>query len=81
MKLGEVVVHMGTTTSPNFIKIGLKTKKFFNSPLLSRLHFFSVFFGDIETTSQGFLKSMSSSSRYSRVQQKPPREVRNMSRI
>ena len=22
MKLGEVVVHMGTITSPNFIKIG-----------------------------------------------------------
>ena len=28
MKLGEVVVHMGTTTSPSFIKIGWKTKKF-----------------------------------------------------
>ena len=28
MKLGEVVVSMGTTTSPSFIKIGLKTKKF-----------------------------------------------------
>ena len=27
MKLGEVVVHMGTTTSPSFIKIGLKIKK------------------------------------------------------
>ena len=35
MKLGEIVVHMGTTTSPSFIKIGMKTKKFFNSPLLS----------------------------------------------
>ena len=30
MKLGEVIVHMGmgTTTSPSFIKIGWKTKKF-----------------------------------------------------
>ena len=28
MKLGEVVVSMGTTTSPSFIKIRLKTKKF-----------------------------------------------------
>ena len=28
MKLGEVVVHMGTTTSPSFIKIRLKMKKF-----------------------------------------------------
>ena len=27
MKLGKVVVHMGTTTSPSFIKIGWKTKK------------------------------------------------------
>ena len=29
MKLGEVVVPMDTTTSPSFIKIGLKTKEFF----------------------------------------------------
>ena len=28
MKLGDVVVHMHTTTSPSFIKIGLKTKSF-----------------------------------------------------
>ena len=28
MKLGEVVVPLDTTTSPSFIKIGLKTKKF-----------------------------------------------------
>ncbi len=28
MQLGEVVVSMGTTTSPSFIKIGLETKKF-----------------------------------------------------
>ena len=29
MKLGEVVVHMGTTTSPSFIKIGIETKNVF----------------------------------------------------
>ena len=29
MKLGEVVVHMGTTTSPSLIKIELKTKKIY----------------------------------------------------
>ena len=33
MKLGEVVVSMGTTTSPSFIKIGLKTKKFWYEPI------------------------------------------------
>ena len=33
MKLGEVVVSMGTTTSPSFIKIGLKTKKFSHEPI------------------------------------------------
>ena len=33
MKLGEVVVSMGTTTSPSFIKIGLKTKKFSYEPI------------------------------------------------
>ena len=33
MKLGEVVVSMGTTTSPSFIKIGLKTKKFWYEPV------------------------------------------------
>ena len=27
MKLGEVVAHMGTTTSPSFIKVGSKIKK------------------------------------------------------
>ena len=27
MKFGEVIVHMGTTTKPRFIKIGWKTKK------------------------------------------------------
>ena len=32
MKLGEVVVPMDTTTSPSFIKIGLKTKKFWYEP-------------------------------------------------
>ena len=29
MKLGEVVVSMRTTTSPSFIKIGMKMKKFY----------------------------------------------------
>ena len=29
MKLGEVVVHMDTTTPPSFIKIGQKTKKLY----------------------------------------------------
>ena len=29
IKLGQVVVHMGTTTSPIFIKIGIKPKKFY----------------------------------------------------
>ena len=33
MKLGEVVVPMDTTTSPSFIKIGLKTKKFSHEPI------------------------------------------------
>ena len=33
MKLGEVVVPMDTTTSPSFIKIGLKTKKFWYEPI------------------------------------------------
>ena len=33
MKLGEVVVSMGTTTSPSFIKIRLKTKKFWYEPV------------------------------------------------
>ncbi len=33
MKLGEVVVSMGTTTSPSFIKIGLKTKKNSHEPI------------------------------------------------
>ena len=33
MKLGEVVVSMGTTTSPSFIKIRLKTKKFSHEPI------------------------------------------------
>ena len=33
MKLGEVVVSMGTTTSPSFIKIGLKTKKIWLEPI------------------------------------------------
>ena len=33
MKLGEVVVSMGTTTSPSFIKIGLETKKFSYEPV------------------------------------------------
>ena len=28
-EISEVVVHMGTTTSPSFIKIGIKTKKSF----------------------------------------------------
>ena len=31
MNLGEVIIPMGSTTSPTFIKIGLKTKKFFIS--------------------------------------------------
>ena len=34
MKLGEVVVPMDTTTSPSFIKIGLKTKKFSHEPIM-----------------------------------------------
>ena len=33
MKLGEVVVLLDTTTSPSFIKIGLKTKKFSHEPI------------------------------------------------
>ena len=33
MKLGEVVVHMGITTSPSFNKIGLNTKKFLFVPV------------------------------------------------
>ncbi len=33
MKLGEVVVSMDTTTSPSFIKIGLKTKKIWYEPV------------------------------------------------
>ena len=33
LKLGEVVVLMDTTTSPSFIKIGLKTKKFSHEPI------------------------------------------------
>ena len=33
MKLGEVVVPLDTTTSPSFIKIGLKTKKFSHEPI------------------------------------------------
>ena len=33
MKLGEVVVLMDATTSPSFIKIGLKTKKFSYEPI------------------------------------------------
>ena len=35
MKLGEVVVSKGTTatTSPRFIKIGSKTKKFSHEPI------------------------------------------------
>ena len=33
MKFGEVVVPMDTTTSPSFIKIGLKTKKFSYEPI------------------------------------------------
>ena len=33
LKLGEVVVHMGTTTSPNFNKIGLNTTKFIVVPV------------------------------------------------
>ena len=43
MKLGEVAAHMGTTTSPSFIKIGLKIKKsFIKSPFFVFLvHLFS----------------------------------------
>ena len=33
MKLGEVAVPMDTTISPSFIKIGLKTKKFWLEPV------------------------------------------------
>ena len=38
MKLGEVIVHMGTTISPSVIKIGIKTKSFIqNSTFLKFL--------------------------------------------
>ena len=32
LKLGEVVVHMDTTTSPSFNKIGLNKKSFYLCP-------------------------------------------------
>ena len=38
MKLGEVVVSKGTTTSPSFIKIGSKTKKFSHEPISGTLN-------------------------------------------
>ena len=38
MKLGEVVVPMDTTTSPSFIKIGLKTKKFSHESISGTLN-------------------------------------------
>ena len=34
LKLGEVVVHMSTTTSPNFNKIGLNKKRFICAHLM-----------------------------------------------
>ena len=35
MKLGEVVEHMGTTTSPSFVKIGQKQNSFIKPIVLS----------------------------------------------
>ena len=42
MKLGEVVVHMGTTTLPSFIKIGRKTKKVLIIDCLMEVSFIKV---------------------------------------
>ena len=40
LKLGEVVVPIGATTSPSFNKIGSKTKKFYYRTVFVRVSFF-----------------------------------------